>query len=149
MIRRPPRSTRTYTLFPYTTLFRSLPATHWNRMTVTKSSNLWDSSNLLVHAISRHFASSCLPSGTVNGTDLEPGGVENGRAIPQQAERGAGSEDHEARTAFGWRRPLSVHRQASPAARDFHVCEGRQADHTSELQSLMRISYAVFCLKKK
>src|SRR3546814_553125 len=89
-------------------------------MTVTKSSNLWDSSNLLVHAISRHFASSCLPSGTVNGTDLEPGGVENGRASPQQAERGAGSEDHEARTAFGWRRPLSVHRQASPAALDFH-----------------------------
>src|SRR3546814_12382582 len=70
-------------------------------MTVTKSSNLWDSSNLLVHAISRHFASSCLPSGTVNGTALEPGGVENGRASPQQAERGAGSEDHEARTAFG------------------------------------------------
>src|SRR3546814_9895087 len=95
-------------------------------MTVTKSSNLWDSSNLLVHAISRHFASSCLPSGTVNGTDLEPGGVENGRASPQQAERGAGSEDHEARTAFG-----------------------RSEEHTSELQSLMRISYAVFCLKKQ
>src|SRR3546814_9917 len=110
-------------------------------MTVTKSSNLWDSSNLLVHAISRHFASSCLPSGTVNGTDLEPGGVENGRASPQQAERGAGSEDHEARTAFGWRRPLSVHRQASPAALDFHVCEGRQAHRTDRKSTRLNSSH--------
>src|SRR3546814_2308886 len=78
MIRRPPRSTRTDTLFPYTTLFRS-----------------WQ---------------------TQHGQDLEgrepgpPGGCD-----------------------FGVRTTL----------------DERSEEHTSELQSLMRISYAVFCLKKK
>src|SRR3546814_5419339 len=71
MIRRPPRSTRTDTLFPYTTLFRSL--------------------------------------------DLD-GGHALGREVAQ-AGQGGGVE--------------------------------RSEEHTSELQSLMRISYAVFCLKKK
>src|SRR3546814_1268981 len=39
--------------------------------------------------------------------------------------------------------------QALPSARDRRVVRGRSEEHTSELQSLMRISYAVFCLKKK
>src|SRR3546814_15651801 len=78
MIRRPPRSTRTDTLFPYTTLFRSAPT-------------------------NSHRA----PQGT--GTP--------------SAARG--------------------HRPPSPG------CRQRSEEHTSELQSLMRISYAVFCLKKK
>src|SRR3546814_982222 len=69
MIRRPPRSTRTDTLFPYTTLFRSLPCRHCSH--------------------------------------VRPG-----------------------------RRPCPCRRR-------------RSEEHTSELQSLMRISYAVFCLKKK
>src|SRR3546814_4920681 len=76
MIRRPPRSTRTDTLFPYTTLFRSSRSPH----------------------------KACC-------------------------------------------------RFAAPMIRPFHVasCEpaARSEEHTSELQSLMRISYAVFCLKKK
>src|SRR3546814_7857322 len=70
MIRRPPRSTRTDTLFPYTTLFRSLP--------------------------------------------VAVGGIRPGRA------RGEGRG----------------------------IAAGRSEEHKSELQSLMRISYAVFCLKK-
>src|SRR3546814_2444104 len=77
MIRRPPRSTRTDTLFPYTTLFRSLPS---------------------------------------RGPDIrhrDPGAL--AREDPRM-------------------------RRADPA---------RSEEHTSELQSLMRISYAVFCLKKK
>src|SRR3546814_6732159 len=72
MIRRPPRSTRTDTLFPYTTLFRSAPA---------------------------------------------------------QGSRRAGHQEQD-------RRRQVPRRQ-------------RSEEHTSELQSLMRISYAVFCLKKK
>src|SRR3546814_9444861 len=76
MLRRPPRSTRTDTLFPYTTLFRS---------------------------------------------DATEGGDEQGR------HRGLGRHRHR-------------HGGGEPA---------RSEEHTSELQSLMRISYAVFCLKKK
>src|SRR3546814_4578968 len=82
MIRRPPRSTRTDTLFPYTTLFRS-------------------------------------PSGEMRGADVEQEGA--GERARRASARSAG-----------------------------HGAEGhRSEEHTSELQSLMRISYAVFCLKKK
>src|SRR3546814_1660653 len=87
MIRRPPRSTRTDTLFPYTTLFRSLPAQHGARGEIRRPR-------------SRAAA-------------------ETGRSCGDgDADRG------------DWHRP-------------------RSEEHTSELQSLMRISYAVFCLKKK
>src|SRR3546814_15860541 len=79
MIRRPPRSTRTDTLFPYTTLFRSIEA-------VMASYNEID-------------------------------------GVPSHANR--------------W------------LLRDVLRGEWRSEEHTSELQSLMRISYAVFCLKKK
>src|SRR3546814_4071507 len=87
MIRRPPRSTRTDTLFPYTTLFRSNGARQVQRQPRT------------LGRPRRHG----LPQ-------LPPG--------------------------------------ARPAVRR---CDGeiRSEEHTSELQSLMRISYAVFCLKKK
>src|SRR3546814_4773526 len=84
MIRRPPRSTRTDTLFPYTTLFRSLPPGR--------------------------------PAGDRRND-------ERGRPVAALGRRG------------GDRRGL--HHRA------------RSEEHTSELQSLMRISYAVFCLKKK
>src|SRR3546814_3012837 len=87
MIRRPPRSTRTDTLFPYTTLFRSL---------------------MLAHAMTRKVA----------------GLVINGAVRDRQ-------------TLF--ERTLPV----------YAVGVTRSEEHTSELQSLMRISYAVFCLKKK
>src|SRR3546814_7404417 len=81
MIRRPPRSTRTDTLFPYTTLFRSAAA-------------------------------------------------DRTRFRPVQFSRGA----------LRLRRGGRSHAAPSPL---------RSEEHTSELQSLMRISYAVFCLKKK
>src|SRR3546814_8710892 len=77
MIRRPPRSTRTDTLFPYTTLFRSL------------------------------------------------------RLLREERPR----------RRFCCRPALQRHWRSRPG--------GRSEEHTSELQSLMRISYAVFCLKKK
>src|SRR3546814_2322056 len=92
MIRRPPRSTRTDTLFPYTTLFRSGRGRFRQRA-------------------SRACA------------------------------RCARSRNHPRATAPADR---------TTAARcRVRVAAGRSEEHTSELQSLMRISYAVFCLKKK
>src|SRR3546814_7194613 len=94
MIRRPPRSTRTDTLFPYTTLFRS-------RAGAGRRSPSWRRSR-------RRSAS---------------------RARMSAAGSGARSR------AAGSPRPSRLSR--------------RSEEHTSELQSLMRNSYAVFCLKKK
>src|SRR3546814_10638245 len=83
MIRLPPRSTRTDTLFPYTTLFRSARSRHDPRL----------------------------------------------RRLGQGAAR--------------------VLRRRRRVRSDLQEINGRSEEHTSELQSLMRISYAVFCLKKK
>src|SRR3546814_1319231 len=91
MIRRPPRSTRTDTLFPYTTLFRPLGR------------------------------------GGLRGISPQPG--DPGRERAGLREVGALS---------------GLARCAAPAG-----LRRRSEEHTSELQSLMRISYAVFCLKKK
>src|SRR3546814_17736916 len=91
MIRRPPRSTRTYTLFPYTTLFRS---------DVDHKSDDSRSSRWTVLRCSE-ARGSCLMCSSASST--------LGTTAPSQ----------------------------------------RSEEHTSELQSLMRISYAVFCLKKK
>src|SRR3546814_9376559 len=98
MIRRPPRSTRTDTLFPYTTLFRSIHA---------------------CCGIDRPFRHGTRHAGT------EDGHVRTGPAAATSSD-----PDHE---GHGHGRHGSW----------------RSEEHTSELQSLMRISYAVFCLKKK
>src|SRR3546814_2942125 len=90
MIRRPPRSTRTDTLFPYTTLFRSTPRASFR------------------------ISSPCSSISTIRRS----------RAVRRSA------------------RPRR--QRAIPKA-----IPSRSEEHTSELQSLMRISYAVFCLKKK
>src|SRR3546814_7907681 len=84
MIRRPPRSTRTDTLFPYTTLFRSSGIPFGSSRNLRKKSS---------------------------------------RSLPKS----------------------SISTKSSPPQIVLH----RSEEHTSELQSLMRISYAVFCLKKK
>src|SRR3546814_2632569 len=103
MIRRPPRSTRTDTLFPYTTLFRSQAG--------------------------------------------QPVGVPRGESVLI-----AGDPRTSVTTAL---RALTLSYARYPATR-VHVYEhdlfgelDRSEEHTSELQSLMRISYAVFCLKNK
>src|SRR3546814_4716915 len=93
MIRRPPRSTRTDTLFPYTTLFRS--------------------------------AKPQTPSATDPG---KPEHHEASEALTRQVECSGHANSCSSRSS---RRSI------------------RSEEHTSELQSLMRISYAVFCLKKK
>src|SRR3546814_14675248 len=83
MIRRPPRSTRTYTLFPYTTLFRS-------------------------------------PHPSIRNTDLH-----------------------------SWKVPPTTCPSRQAQVQGLPKATIRSEEHTSELQSLMRISYAVFCLKKQ
>src|SRR3546814_3664519 len=112
MIRRPPRSTRTDTLFPYTTLFRSL---------------------------ARHAARQQAPERAQQGErQREPARLRQ----PPQGEAAARQPLH--------RRPREVEapcrRAPGPLTR---AVVQRSEEHTSELQSLMRISYAVFCLKKK
>src|SRR3546814_5097173 len=97
MIRRPPRSTRTDTLFPYTTLFRS----------------------------TREGARPCPHLARPRRRGVEP----------------RRSRPHHPRIEQPHRRP----RSPAPA----RMADRRSEEHTSELQSLMRISYAVFCLKKK
>src|SRR3546814_7894727 len=103
MKRRPPRSTRTDTLFPYTTLFRS------------------DYIDPGFHAAATGRASINL-----DGFAMTPAML---RGLAAQA---AGGVD------------LIV----AEAAMGLFDGAGRSEEHTSELQSLMRISYAVFCLKK-
>src|SRR3546814_8136102 len=113
MIRRPPRSTRTDTLFPYTTLFRSQAR--------------------------QHPGLGPLVEGDDDDRNNQPGqrvgfGVAHGRTFHPVVCR-----------------PCSL--VIPSAARDLpgRMCDSslRSEEHTSELQSLMRISYAVFCLKKK
>src|SRR3546814_13108682 len=102
MIRRPPRSTRTDTLFPYTTLFRSKDECAGEPV----------HENFLLLGI------------VVQGT---------GRLIRKTEIRGSYSG------RLGSAHGVPDRQEAGP----------RSEEHTSELQSLMRISYAVFCLKKK
>src|SRR3546814_1432150 len=122
MIRRPPRSTRTDTLFPYTTLFRS------------------------------QRGSARRPSGRGSlGPDARAIPEEPGRALHAAPARRAGGH-REGRCISRFGRCLLHHGPiAAGRRRPAGSCapDGRSEEHTSELQSLMRISYAVFCLKKK
>src|SRR3546814_6953219 len=102
MIRRPPRSTRTDTLFPYTTLFRSHLV-----FDITQRASGAASADL------RNSASSLMGGLGSRNSEFHP-------ILPGQNDRVPGAQQ-----TF------------------------RSEEHTSELQSLMRISYAVFCLKKK
>src|SRR3546814_9039928 len=118
MIRRPPRSTRTYTLFPYTTLFRSRRLCGTDLDVERETAPVPDR----VGAEFLHRRARSL-------------GIERGRLF---APNGGAARDAE--------NVIDLVRPAQP------VVVGkiaRSEEHTSELQSLMRISYAVFCLKKK
>src|SRR3546814_3147193 len=119
MIRRPPRSTRTDTLFPYTTLFRSACGKG---------------------------------DGGVSGRGWHA--LDHGKTQPLSASRARLSAGRARRRwiAHGHRlRPQRRHEQPWSLARRGPAAGAgaRSEEHTSELQSLMRISYAVFCLKKK
>src|SRR3546814_2052823 len=113
MIRRPPRSTRTDTLFPYTTLFRSVwPAARTDRH---------------ARAVARHVQRGVRPPECAR------------HRLP--VERGGAAGACHARRIRASRRLYADRHRAARRT--------RSEEHTSELQSLMRISYAVFCLKKK
>src|SRR3546814_5868905 len=103
MIRRPPRSTRSDTLFPYTTLFRSVPVLPGGIVTFRRWRAVPDAKHMRIVYQKIRVPNPRRPGGAI---DREP-----------------------------W--PTTL---APPS---------RSEEHTSELQSLMRISYAVFCLKKK
>src|SRR3546814_2098152 len=127
MIRRPPRATRTDTLFPYTTLFRSLG--HIDEGAVREDRAVERREIIVVH---RHDLSEPL---------FHQLGIFADRF-------GDGEEDHPRALQFlaeGRRDADAVeHRVDRDLARALS-----SEEHTSELQSLMSISYAVFCLKKK
>src|SRR3546814_6549068 len=118
MIRRPPRSTRTDTLFPYTTLFRS--------------------------AVRRHRRGA--RGGRLPALLCRP------RARRLWRAAAAAGADRRAQRDFAARaRRLSLHLAVDLPAVDLHGAGGnrRSEEHTSELQSLMRISYAVFFFKQQ
>src|SRR3546814_6583884 len=119
MIRRPPISTRTDTLFPYTTLFRS-------------------NADLVRHLLEGG-------EGPIQRLALQ----REAQALCPRHERVSARmlAEHD---AVG-REPdiLGLHDLVGLAVLEDAVLVNRSEEHTSELQSLMRISYAVFCLKKK
>src|SRR3546814_10789645 len=116
MIRRPPGSTRTYTLFPYTSLFRSVEA-------VADTVEVGSVVKAAISALIAPEKSSeiVFPQGTIRF---------NAEGLAAIARTHGG----------GWDIDLIA---------DAYRQQMRSEEHTSELQSLMRISYAVFCLKKK
>src|SRR3546814_19968895 len=119
MIRRPPVSTRTDTLFPYTTLFRSEVATIVRRCPVAPA---------LAQGFGRQTRT-CRGDASSRRAVTLLTGMDGGLIRPGPS-----------RSA---RRKIYAPMGGSDANGN------RSEEHTSELQSLMRISYAVFCLKKK
>src|SRR3546814_5838034 len=136
MIMRPPRSTRTDTLFPYTTLFRSPVRRKKSGQRRARDHRL------LVVVVTQ-------AGGQLQSiADLEIGLTEQAVRLDLQivgvvAEEGGRKERRRQRSAGG--RRVVRRRKGSQHARQII----RSEEHTSELQSLMRNSYAVFCLKKK
>src|SRR3546814_7014368 len=129
MVRRPPRSTRTGTLFPYTTLFRSAGK--------ARPARIDRAGRPSIIALLLHDREAASPPMTFELNDEQ-------RAFQDMARHFAGEAI--APYAAAWDEagefPVETLRRAATLGL-------RSEEHTSELQSLMRISYAVFCLKKK
>src|SRR3546814_5870983 len=123
-IRRPPRSTRTYTLFPYTSLFRSRNRTRKR---------------------ARDDLAQPLDIGERRNVEPDP---RKDPAADDRADAGIEAEQrHDDRRGGDAGQHDRLHRRHADRAHRIDLF--RSEEHTSELQSLMRISYAVFCLKKK
>src|SRR3546814_962736 len=125
MIRRPPRSTRTDTLFPYTTLFRSRASL---KKEVREASGA-----LEVRGASTH---------NLKDVDVD---IPLGVLVVLTGVAGSGKSSLIQGSIAGQEGVITVDQGAIRGSRR----SNRSEEHTSELQSLMRISYAVFCLKKK
>src|SRR3546814_4238728 len=128
MIRRPPRSTRTDTLFPYTTLFRSLNLrlhVHGDddvEFILDRSDEIHDRQAVPLQIASERGRLSKGDVLLVERLDLRCDAIEN---------------------------VLPVIHASNSLCAGADACQQRSEEHTSELQSLMRISYAVFCLTQK
>src|SRR3546814_2633315 len=131
MIRRPPRSTRTDTRFPYTTLFRSDGFLY-----------IAEQNRVLVYPAAEFF----YESPDVAAFEVVP----QGKLVPVEEE----SYNHTARVCkigpdnklyISLGQPFNV---PAPDKMELYT-QHRSEEHTSELQSLMRTSYAVFCLQKQ
>src|SRR3546814_10521908 len=155
MIRRPPRSTRTDTLFPYTTLFRSF--------VIKEATGHFDLA-YRVNVMGLYGRS--LAKRAIQLSPQEPGagaivdfvrcsylGLDNHPSIVRGAVDAItdyGSLHWScARTRLSFALLRDLEAEISQLFRARVVAFSRSEEHTSELQSLMRISYAVFCLKKK
>src|SRR3546814_2345062 len=129
IIRRPPRSTRTDTLFPCTTLFRSDDG----------------KGDILIHfSVLREIGRRSLPEGARVQCLAQCGarGRQARRVLSFDLSCAIGPDPDEAmRRSSNRTDPMALVEEAGP----FEPV--RSEEHTSELQSLMRISYAVFCLK--
>src|SRR3546814_10358248 len=114
-IRQPPRSTRSYTLVPYTTLFRSILA--------------------VLDVLVRRF--------------LDPAGVQAADLVDAHANLAAAGCDLAAGADVVAHELAVLKHEGEVGGNVDPLRRESSEEHTSELQSLMRISYAVFCLKKK
>src|SRR3546814_6768273 len=148
MIRRPPRSTRTDTLFPYTTLFRSV------RSYIVDNALMWmrdyhvDGLRLdAVHALHDERPTHILRE-IAEATDALSAHVQRPLTTIAESDlndpklilpREAGGYGLTAQWSDDWHHTVHVAVSGETA---------RSEEHTSELQSIMRISYAVFCLEK-
>src|SRR3546814_6885852 len=121
MLRPPPRSTRTDTLLPYTTLFRS--------------------------AVSGYL------SGLHDDDTRDAFAPVFGLQFDKKQDLRYGENPHQGAAFYSERNPeagtISAATQLQGKELSYNNIADRSEEHTSELQSLMRISYAVFCLKKK
>src|SRR3546814_5443385 len=127
MIRRPPRATRTDTLFPYTTLFRSREQFGEQRV---------------IAGLRQNTDSERQTDNPQHATQRRSNRLQNGSLPIRSPIAGMVAENSQPSLQQG-------------VANDYYTDDKkyiqrvRSEEHTSELQSLMRISYAVFCLKKK
>src|SRR3546814_5429816 len=153
MIRRPPRSTRTDPLFPYTTLFRSFSQVLAAALVAQPAGDA--DVPVAVKVVEQLFASAgeaVHDDRAVPAVELAHDGKEVGMRVALVQEQGLGRS--RGGEVGG---DLQLHLERAPLRRPWRevaeivqpeFANRRSEEHTSELQSIMRISYAVFCLKK-
>src|SRR3546814_7834948 len=130
MLLRPPRSTRTDKLFPYTTLFRSA---------VAQLHDAIAHRDIAAHLPDRHTHDSVFRGHAALAAQFRARRRRTAGLVVDRLpdKKRLAVADH-----------AGLHAGSVPNDAD-HATGARSEEHTSELQSLMRISYAVFCLKKK